>query len=45
MKYKEDEILRNRWYIEGTYMNTIQQRKMVQVQDMLRRLNIDKDFC
>ena len=47
MKYKEDEIIQEiAEYIEGTYGEHYTTTKDgFQVQDMLRHLNIDKDFC
>ena len=47
MKYKEDEIIQEiSEYIEGTYGEHYTTTKDgFQVQDMLRHLNIDKDFC
>ena len=47
MKYNEDEILKKIGeYIESTYTEHYSTDKAgFQVQDMLRHLNIDKDFC
>jgi len=47
MKYREDEILNEvKEYIEGTYSQHYSTTKDgFQVQDMLRQIGIDKDFC
>ena len=47
MKYNEAEILKKIGeYIESTYTEHYSTDKAgFQVQDMLRHLNIDKDFC
>ena len=47
MKYREDEILNEvKEYIEGTYNQHYSTTEDgFQVQDMLRQLDIDKDFC
>ena len=47
MKYNEDKILDEiKSYIEKTYGQHYSSTKDgFQVQDMLRHLNIDKDFC
>jgi|TARA_R110001592_G_scaffold45504_12_gene145477 hypothetical protein len=47
MKYSEEKILQEiSQYIEGTYNQHYSADKDgFQVQDMLRHLNIDKDFC
>ena len=47
MKYNEDKILNEIGdYIKGTYANTmLQVSKGTQVQDLLRDIGIDKDFC
>ena len=47
MKYNEAEILKKiSEYIESTYTEHYSTDKAgFQVQDMLRHLNIDKDFC
>ena len=47
MKYKEDRIIEEiSRYIKGTYGEHYSTTKDgFQVQDMLRHLNIDKDFC
>ena len=47
MKYNEDKILKEVIeYIEKTYSEHYSVDKSgFQVQDMLRHLNIDKDFC
>ena len=47
MKYREDEILKEvEEYIEGTYSQHYSTTEDgFQVQDMLRQLDIDKDFC
>ena len=47
MKYNEDKIIKEiHDYIKGTYGEHYSTTKTVfQVQDMLRHLNIDKDFA
>jgi len=47
MKYREDEILNEvKEYIERTYSQHYSTTKDgFQVQDMLRQIGIDKDFC
>ena len=47
MKYKEDQILDEiKKYIESTYTEHYSTTEDgFQVQDMLRHLGIDKDFC
>ena len=47
MKYNEDKIIKEiHDYIKGTYGEHYSTTKDgFQVQDMLRHLNIDKDFC
>ena len=47
MKYNEDKIVKEiHDYIKGTYGEHYSTTKDgFQVQDMLRHLNIDKDFC
>ena len=47
MKYNEDKILKEIGeYIEGTYgQHYAQVSKGTQVQDLLRDIGIDKDFC
>jgi len=47
MKYNEDQILQEIGaYIQGTYNQHYSTTKDgMQVQDMLRHLDIDKDFC
>ena len=47
MKYNEERIIEEiSRYIKGTYGEHYSTTKDgVQVQDMLRHLNIDKDFC
>ena len=47
MKYNEDKILKEiETYIKGTYgKNYAQVSKGTQVQDLLRSVGIDKDFC
>ena len=47
MKYNEDKIIKEITnYIKGTYGEHYSTTKDgFQVQDMLRHLNIDKDFC
>ena len=47
MKYKEDQILDEiKSYIESTYTEHYSTTEDgFQVQDMLRHLGIDKDFC
>ena len=47
MKYNEDKIVQEiHDYIKGTYGEHYSTTKDgFQVQDMLRHLNIDKDFC
>jgi len=47
MKYSEEKILLEiGQYIEGTYKQHYSTDEQgFQVQDMLRQLNIDKDFC
>ena len=47
MKYKEDKIIKEiSDYISGTYTEHYSTTKDgFQVQDMLRHLGIDKDFC
>jgi len=47
MKYNEDKILKEiETYIKGTYgQHYAQVSKGTQVQDLLRSVGIDKDFC
>ena len=47
MKYNEENILNEiKEYIKGTYgQHYAQVKEGVQVQDLLRSCNIDKDFC
>jgi len=47
MKYNEDKILQEVLdYIKGTYgQHYAQVKEGVQVQDLLRSVGIDKDFC
>ena len=47
MKYNEEKILLEiSQYIDGTYQQHYSTDEQgFQVQDMLRQLNIDKDFC
>ena len=47
MKYNEDQILHEIGiYIQGTYKQHYSTTEEgMQVQDMLRHLDIDKDFC
>ena len=44
MKYNEDKIIKEIYDYIKVPMNTIVPQKTVFAQDMLRHLNIDKDF-
>ena len=48
MKYNEEKIFKElKDYIEGTYTQhySVGKDGKIQVQDLLRQLGIDKDFC
>ena len=45
MKYNERIIEEISRYVKGTYGEHYSTKDGFQVQDMLRHLNIDKDFC